>query len=197
MKKLNLAGIFLIVLLLSLAVVQAVRVHQTKEATAAAKEQDSLEKLYEHTLQSETEEPPPTLVKGTAAPGFSLQGLNQKTIRLSDFKGKKVLLNFWATWCPPCKKEMPMLEQFYKKHQSEFTVIAVNLDTGADVKRFAKNYGLTFPVLLDKNQETSHAYNVMALPTTYLLDENGKILDIQIGQLTDRQLKKWRNTGQK
>ncbi|WP_052137977.1 TlpA family protein disulfide reductase [Heyndrickxia ginsengihumi] len=146
--------------------------------------------MYNQALLSDQDESPDLKV-GTTAPDFSLKNLNNETIHLSDFKGKKVILNFWATWCPPCKKEMPLLEEVYKKYPSTVKIVSVNIDPQADVKRYIQNTGITFPVLLDENGDVNEVYNVMTVPTTYLINGQGEIKQIQQGQLTKDILEKW------
>ncbi|MCY9657166.1 TlpA disulfide reductase family protein [Paenibacillus chondroitinus] len=119
---------------------------------------------------------------GNRAPDFELQSLEGKPVKLSDFKGKKVLLNFWATWCPPCRTEMPHMEKFYKEFQNADTVVlAVNLTmtekSADDVPKFVDAFGLTFPVVKDEKGEVSGNYEVMAYPTSYIIDSQGIIRD--------------------
>ncbi|MCY9667536.1 TlpA family protein disulfide reductase [Paenibacillus alginolyticus] len=118
--------------------------------------------------------------KGQKAPDFELKDLQGQTVKLSDFQGKKVMINFWATWCPPCRVEMPHMQKFYADYNKQGVVIlAVNLtptEENADsVPAFVKDYGLTFPVVLDEEGTTMQTYQVVAYPTTYLLDSNGVI----------------------
>ncbi len=83
---------------------------------------------------------------GAKAPDFELKTLTGETVKLSSLKGKKVMLNFWATWCPPCKAEMPEMEQFYKQAGNDVVVLAVNIDPQLDVKGFVDKNGITFPI---------------------------------------------------
>lgn len=128
------------------------------------------------------------LNKGAAAPDFTLQTVNGKSYRLSDFHGKKVLLNFFATWCPPCKGEMPHMEEFYKENKDKgITVLAVNLTTGEtdpnNLPKFISNYGLTFPVLLDKQGNIGDIYQAVSIPTSYFIDSNGIIQEKMVGAM--------------
>ncbi len=128
----------------------------------------------------------PPLVGGPA-PQFELETLDGDTVKLSDFKGKFVVLNFWATWCVPCIKEMP---EFQKIHQSSdngnIKIIAVNLSESKDrVGKFTQDYQLTFPVLLDGFGNTFERYRVRNLPVTYFISPDGIIREeIQGGGLT-------------
>jgi peroxiredoxin len=126
--------------------------------------------------------------KGEIAPDFTLQTVNGKSYKLSDFRGKKVLLNFFATWCPPCKGEMPHMEEFYKENKDNgVVVIAVDLTTGEtdpnNIPKFIKNYGLTFPVLLDKQGDIGDIYQAFSIPTSYFINANGIIQDKMVGAM--------------
>ncbi|WP_188455607.1 redoxin domain-containing protein [Virgibacillus oceani] len=116
---------------------------------------------------------------GNLAPDFELETLAGDTVKLSDLQGKKVILNFWATWCPPCKVEMPEMQRFYEEYKDEVEILAVNL-TGSEkneknVSSFIEQYDYTYPILLDKDSEVSDAYEIAPIPTTYFIGTNGKI----------------------
>jgi peroxiredoxin len=125
--------------------------------------------------------------KGDIAPDFTLQTIDGKNYRLSDFHGKKVLLNFFATWCPPCKGEMPHMEEFYKQNKDDgIVVLAVNLTTGESdpnnsLPKFISNYGLTFPVLLDRQGNIGDIYQAFSIPTSYFIDTKGVIQNKMVG----------------
>lgn len=122
---------------------------------------------------------------GDKAPDFQLKTLTGETVKLSSLKGKKVMLNFWATWCPPCKAEMPVMEQFYKQaNKKDLVILAVNIDTQNDVKGFAKKDGITFPILLDTDNTVNTTYGIMSIPTTYFIDRNGVIQNKYTGEMT-------------
>jgi peroxiredoxin len=114
---------------------------------------------------------------GNKAPDFKTMTLDGEEVQLSDFEGEEVLLNFWATWCPPCREEMPDMQQFYE--QQDVTVLAVNLtDTEMNennVSAFIKEFEFTFPILMDKDTEISNLYRVNPIPVSYMLDSNGVI----------------------
>ncbi|KON88616.1 alkyl hydroperoxide reductase [Sporosarcina globispora] len=112
---------------------------------------------------------------GLKAPDFELNNLQGETIKLSDFKGKKVMLNFWATWCPPCKAEMPDIQKFYTQKGDEVAILAVNIDPQSDVAGFAEEMRVNFPILLDVDEKASNAYQILTIPTTYFIDEEGII----------------------
>jgi peroxiredoxin len=122
--------------------------------------------------------------EASEAPDFTLTGLEGRSARLRDFRGKLVLLNFWATWCAPCLHEMPSMERLYQtfKH-TDFVLLAVSMDRqGEEVARpFVDQLKLTFPVLLDRTSEVGHRYGVRGLPTTYLIDLDGRLIGAVIG----------------
>lgn len=104
---------------------------------------------------------------------------DNKTVKLSDLKGKVVLINFWATWCPPCRVEIPSFLDIYSKtDRNKFEIIGVSIDTtGADsVKQFLKEYSITYPVTMTTQEINSRFDPIVAVPTSYLLDQNGKIV---------------------
>jgi peroxiredoxin len=118
------------------------------------------------------------------APDFTLMGLEGRPTQLREFRGKLVLLNFWATWCAPCLHEMPSMERLYQTFkQTDFVLLAVSMDRqGAEVARpFVEHLKLTFPILLDKTSGVSHQYGVRGLPSTYLIDPDGRLIGAVIG----------------
>jgi thiol-disulfide isomerase/thioredoxin len=118
-----------------------------------------------------------------AATDFTLESLDGKTSSLSDFKGKLVFLNFWATWCPPCRGEMPAMQALYEKLKAKgLVILAVDLaEEVAVVRDYVKQNKLTFPVLLDKAGEVGGIYGAESIPTTYLIDRAGNVLGRGIG----------------
>ncbi|WP_078380130.1 thiol-disulfide oxidoreductase ResA [Sutcliffiella halmapala] len=130
---------------------------------------------------------------GDQAPNFVLTDLQGNEVMLSDLKGKGVFLNFWGTWCKPCEREMPYMENQYRVFKDQgVEILAVNIqETNVAVERFKNRYGLTFPILLDKNDQVRQAYGIVPLPTTILIDENGKILKKDSGQLTEAKVKEY------
>lgn len=133
----------------------------------------------------------PGLAIGVKAPDFELNNLNGKPVRLSQFKGKKVMLNFWATWCPPCKEEMPAIQKFYTERGDSVQILAVNLDPENNVKEFAEKLKVNFPILLDEDEEVISAYKILTIPTTFFIDEEGIIQNKFLGALNVEQMKKY------
>lgn len=133
-------------------------------------------------FQSSKYEP---LVVGKEAPDFLLTDLNDKPYRLSDFRGKVVFLNFWATWCKPCKEEMPSMEILYKNFEKDgLVILAVSIDrvtTTKDISPFVKALNLSFPVLVDSWGKTDKPYKRMGVPETFLVDQQGIVREIIIG----------------
>ena len=127
---------------------------------------------------------------GNIAPDFELETLDGKTKKLSDYRGKPAMLNFWATWCPPCKAEMPDMEKFH--NNTDMPIVSVNLTQNelkdSDVADFAKKYKLTFPIMLDEKLEASQPYMVRTIPTTYILDKDGRIHAKRIGPMNYDQM---------
>ena len=121
---------------------------------------------------------------GFLAPDFTLTALAGGNMQLSTLRGKPVILNFWATWCPPCRAEMPELEALWQRYRDD-GLLLIGVDQGenaATVEQFARGVvGTTFPLLLDTNQAVGRAYGVRALPTTVFIDAEGRIQDVRIG----------------
>ncbi len=122
---------------------------------------------------------------GNAAPDFQLQTLDGSTVKLSDYRGKRVMVNFWATWCPPCRAEMPDLEKFHQNN--DVIILAVNLtqteQSMQEIKDFVHEFELTFPILLDKNIEVANRYAIRPIPTSFMIDSNGIIRNKAFGAL--------------
>ncbi|MFQ5433281.1 MAG: peroxiredoxin family protein [Anaerolineae bacterium] len=116
---------------------------------------------------------------GFPAPDFTLDTLEGSRITLSDLRGSVVIVNLWASWCPPCRAEMPAIEQIYQENKAQgLEVLAVNTtfqDSESTAAKFARDFGLTFPILLDRDGSVSRRYQLQALPTTYFIDRQGVI----------------------
>lgn len=128
---------------------------------------------------------------GAKAPEFELKTLSGETIKLSDLKGKKVMLNFWATWCPPCKAEMPAMEKFHKQAGEEVVILAVNIDPHLDVQAFVNENGITFSIPLDEEDKVNEMYQILSIPTTYFIDTNGNIGNKYIGAMNLELMKQY------
>lgn len=122
---------------------------------------------------------------GFLAPDFTLHSLNGETIHLADLRGQPVLINLWASWCPPCRAEMPAMQAVYESYQAQgFVILAVNAthqDTAASAAAFVAKNNLTFPILLDVDGQVSEAYQLRSLPTSFFVDSSGIIQEVVIG----------------
>ncbi|MDD2696530.1 MAG: redoxin domain-containing protein, partial [Anaerolineales bacterium] len=122
---------------------------------------------------------------GFAAPDFSLSTLEGEELSLSQFAGQPVVINYWASWCSPCKAEMPAIERAYRRRQAQGLVVlgvnATNQDSLNEVAAFTQAQKLTFPILLDTNGAVGHLYRIQALPTTFFVDRTGVIREVIIG----------------
>jgi len=122
---------------------------------------------------------------GFLAPDFTLETLEGDSLTLSDLRGKAVLVNLWATWCPPCRAEMPAIQKLYQEYQDQgFVVLAVNAtnqDSLSKIPAFIGEYGLTFPILLDTAGEVSRQYQLRSLPSSYFIGRDGIIQEVVIG----------------
>jgi len=131
------------------------------------------------------------LAKGEVAPDFELTTLDGKEVRLSDYQGKKVILNFWATWCPPCRAEMPDMQNYFEEQadRENVEILAVNLtteDRGIDkVQSFVREYELTFPVPMDTSGEIGSVYQAVTIPTSYILDTDGRVQNKIVGPMNE------------
>lgn len=125
---------------------------------------------------------------GDKAPEFKLAGLDGQVHKLSDYKGKTVVLNFWGTFCKPCKEEMPDLEKQYQEWAtSDVVVLGANVmgESAVTVRSYAEQVRVTFPILLDPQDETRKKYGVSDFPTTFFIDKEGKVRKIKVGQMNE------------
>ena len=127
---------------------------------------------------------------GRPAPDFALPRVDGPEMRLADLRGRVVLLNVWATWCEPCKVEMPLLQRLAQEHPDQVVVLGVNYgEDPAKVQAFAAAYGLTFPLLLDPEHEVVRLYGVRGLPTTVVIDPEGIVRAVHLGALSEDDLR--------
>ncbi len=129
-----------------------------------------------------------------AAPALSLGDLNGVQHQLADYRGQVILINLWATWCPPCQAEMPLLQAFFEGHRSQgFTVIAIeDGDPTSDVRSFVSQHALTFPVWLDPtHQATDHSFRTPNLPTSFVIDRAGQVRLTWLGAISSANLEKY------
>lgn len=131
--------------------------------------------------------------KGNLAPDFELQALTGEKLKLSELRGKKVIVNLWATWCPPCRAEMPDMQSFYEENKEKGVVIlGINLtptETNPEaVSAFVQAYGITFPILLDTEKQVSNVYKTISIPTSFIIDSNGVIQNKFIGPMNQEMM---------
>jgi peroxiredoxin len=128
-----------------------------------------------HSLRAATVDKP--------APDFTLKSLSGKNVKLSEMAGNVVMLNFWASWCGPCRKEMPLLNDLHNKYKKlGFTILGVNVEQEQKLaKSFLSDTPVNFPILFDKSNKVSKDYDVIAMPTTVMIDRNGKVRFIHKG----------------
>jgi peroxiredoxin len=128
----------------------------------------------------------PAPIAGHPAPDFALPTLDGEIVRLSDFKGKPVLLNFWATWCGPCRAEFPDFQKAAVDNAGTLVIIGINntsTDQKDQVPAFVEEFGVTYPIVLDETGETAKAYGILGLPTSIFIDRNGNINEVFTGPI--------------
>ena len=125
---------------------------------------------------------------GNQAPDFHLLNLDGQSISLSDLRGKAVLVNFWASWCSPCRAEMPFIQRLHESwSDNELVILAVNAgEEPSTVKEFVDSFGLSFMILLDTKGEVALDYNVRGIPVTFFIDKDGMIRDIKFGTFSSK-----------
>jgi peroxiredoxin len=130
---------------------------------------------------------------GDKAPDFALVDMQGNKHRLSDYRGQGVFLNFWGTWCPPCKKEMPYINNQYEQFKDKgVQVLSVDIqEPELAVNQYAERLGLNFPIMIDTEKEVMNVYGVDLLPATFLVDKNGKVVKYYTGELTENKIKKF------
>ncbi|PWW30408.1 peroxiredoxin [Cytobacillus oceanisediminis] len=128
---------------------------------------------------------------GEKAPDFVLTDMDGEKHRLSDYEGQGVFLNFWGTWCKPCEKEMPYMNNQYKQFKDQgVQVLAVNVgETDLAVNKFSDRYNLSFPIVTDKDGQVQSAYGINPLPATFLIDKEGKVIKYITGEMTEATIK--------
>lgn len=133
--------------------------------------------------------------EGSIAPNFVLQSVDGERIELKDLKGKGVFLNFWGTWCGPCKQEFPYMANQYEVFKDRgVEIVAVNVgESNIAVKNFIDAYGVNFPVAMDKDRQVTEAYDITPLPTTFLINPEGKVIKVIKGTMTERNVYEYMN----
>jgi len=140
--------------------------------------------------------PPPALQIGDPAPDFQLQSLDGQAVSLSGLRGRPVMLNFWASWCGPCRVEMPFIQGVFEDSdwaEQGLVILGINVgDSPSDARKFMEDNRLSFTMLVDTDQSIARDYNVRAIPATYFIDKNGIIKDRKIGVFSGKADIDWR-----
>lgn len=128
---------------------------------------------------------------GYLAPDFTLTSLDGQNISLSSLRGTPVLLNFWATWCPPCRQEMPHLQDFYERYKDQIALLGIDWGEDAEtVKRFLERLGVSYPNLLDQRATVFVLYRLTGIPTSFFIDREGYIRGMWLGPMTTEEIAK-------
>jgi peroxiredoxin len=145
--------------------------------------------IYNNLRNEKTE----VLKIGDKAPDFELVDMNGKTHQLSDYQGQGVFLNFWGTWCKPCEREFPLMDKQYQVYKDKgVQILAVNIaESDFVVQQYIDQRDLTFPVLIDKTKSVMESFNINPLPTTFLINSEGKIEKIITGEMTEENIKSY------
>jgi len=179
-------GLIIVGFMIAIVIAGFVKDNVDKEESYSSK-QRGIDMLEVSTMEG--------LNKGEIAPDFELNTLDGNKIRLSELKGKKVIINLWATWCPPCKAEMPHMQSYYENYATDENVeiLAVNLtnlDRGVDkLNEFVQDYGLTFPIPMDETGVVGDLYQAITIPTSYMIDTKGRIQNKIVGPMDEKMMK--------
>ena len=183
MKK-NIIGYSILTLLVGIVVINLLKTEKTNETELTS----STEIQQQNTANEVESEEIEANSNIKVAEDFTLTTLQGEEVTLSDYKGKIVFLNFWATWCEPCIEEMPHMQSVYEKHP-DIAMLAVNLtskDLGIDaVKQFVDDLKVTFPILLDEAHVVGKQYSILALPTSYIIDPEGRVFKEVVGPMDE------------
>mgnify|MGYP006289978933 CR=1 FL=1 len=193
MKKLS---IFLLILLISITMISCKNETNIEESESQTDETTTNEKNIEEKdeiKENENQSNEKGITKGKIPYDITLKNLEGNTKNLSDYKGKVIFINFWASWCGPCKQEMPDFQKAYENiDNSSFEIFAVNAgEDVSTVKDFVDNYDYGFPIYLDTNSKYSKMYNIRAIPTTLIINKDFKIAKIHIGILTEKKINEY------
>jgi thiol-disulfide isomerase/thioredoxin len=184
--------ILIVITILVMTAIIYYRVDQIIDGRNAS--EDEIEAVSQNTpevtISLELGEQPPTQSSAVPALGFNLNNLDGEDIALSDHLGKAVMVNFWATWCPPCRNEMPIIQDFAAAHTDELVVLAINAgEENPEVENFVNSHNLdAINFLLDPTNSVSDLYRVPGLPTSLFIDAEGLLQGVHIGELNEAYL---------
>lgn len=181
MKK-AISGMFTTALVIALSIVFLIGCSSTPESIPPPA--PSLETLPPSGSVPEPESTPVATGTqvGEIAPDFSFKDVDGKSRSLGDMRGKGVMLNFWATWCSPCKAEMPLIDELARQKREDFVLLTVNCgESTPTIANFMDKYGYSFPALIDMGKKISQAYNIRGIPATFFIDKAGVIQSIKMG----------------
>ncbi|QJD82821.1 TlpA family protein disulfide reductase [Cohnella herbarum] len=144
-------------------------------------------RLFISTDRSESHEKKGNLSIGLEAPEFEGVNTDGERVNLRSYRGQTVLLNFWASWCKPCVKEMPLIDEIYRSKEINFQLVSVNVgESRGTVNEYLKQQDISFPVIIDATGKVSTLYRIVGLPATFVIDANGKLRQVGIGEITNR-----------
>lgn len=150
----------------------------------------SILSLGPKTNSAQSERKGESVALGLPAVNFELTALDGETLALNQIRGKPVIINFWATWCPPCREEMPLFQKYYEEKSLDLVVLGINvMESESLIRPYVNEMGITFPILLDEKGEVQARYLVRGLPTTFFLDAKGVMRAQHIGLLDETLLK--------
>ena len=189
-KFVLLALAFVALMILAVMGYRILTENYTPQGTVPSQIADSANSDPESSLDSNTDtaDAVPTI-----APDFTVLDMDGNEVNLSDFFGKPIIINFWATWCGPCKSELPAFDNMYAKYGDDIEFIMLNLtdgsrDTVDNVTEFIRDNGYSFPVYFDTTMEASNTYGAYSIPTTYLIDNEGIPVHSQMGAMSEEHL---------
>ncbi len=186
--------LLLLILTIALAACSQATPAEPKKLEPAAPTQAPTVVIHTPTPLPSTPTPDPnaTPTPENLAPDFTAINLQTgKPISLSDYRGKIVFLNFWGSWCPPCRMEMPAFQEVYEEYGDQVVIIGVGVnDSEANLRGFVQEKGITYPIVWDRTSEVARKYRIRSLPTTYRIDQNGVMTGVAVGALTKEQLVK-------
>lgn len=182
-----------IILLASWAIYDFVTKETKEDAISEVVQEEMAKGTFDEKTATGSQAKPLTLQKGDEAPDFQLTTVDWEVVQLSDYRGEKILLNFWATWCPPCRQEMPDMQTYHETYD-DAVILAVNMTEAErrveDVEDFLDEFGITFAVLLDESTTVANLYTAHALPTSYFIDSEGVIQEKVMGAIDLNFMKK-------